>query len=135
MKQPNPEQPKSVRGGFSLVEIIAAIMILSTGLLAMAGSMTYIAAQLRSSSFDTQRNLARQQVIEQIRGTFFANVATNTTGVTVGQYTVRWNVTSHASNAIRRVQLITQGPAYRSQRQGARTIVQDTVMFEIVSPQ
>lgn len=134
MKQPNPEQPTSVRGGFSLVEIIAAIMILSTGLLAMAASMTFIAAQLRSSSFDTQRNLARQQVIEQLRGTFFDNVTTSSTGVSVGQYTVRWNVTPLAGNAIRRVQLITRGPAYRSQRQGARTIVQDTVMFEIVNP-
>jgi prepilin-type N-terminal cleavage/methylation domain-containing protein len=134
MKQRNSEQPKSLRGGFSLVEIIAAIMILSTGLLAMAASMTYIAAQLRSSAFDTQRNLARQQVIEQLRGTVFANVNTNTTGVTVGHYTVRWNVSSQASNAIRRVQLITLGPAYRSQREGSLKMVPDTVMFEIVNP-
>ena len=134
MKQANPDQPTTVRGGFSLVEIIAAIMILSTGLLAMAASMTFIAAQLRSSSFDTQRNLARQQVIEQLRGTVFANVNTSSTGVSVGHYTVRWNVTPMAGNAIRRVQLITLGPAYRSQQEGARTMVQDTVMFEIVNP-
>jgi prepilin-type N-terminal cleavage/methylation domain-containing protein len=134
MKQPNPEQRTSVRGGFSLVEIIAAIMILSSGLLAMAASMTYISAQLRSSAFDTQRNLARQQVIEQLHGTFYGSVNTNTTGVTVGKYTVRWNVTVLPGGANRRVQLITRGPAYRSQRQGARTVVQDTMMFEIVNP-
>jgi prepilin-type N-terminal cleavage/methylation domain-containing protein len=133
MKQPTSE-PTSVRGGFSLVEIVAAIMILSTGLLAMAGSMTYISAQLRSSAFDTQRNLARQQAIEQLRGTFFTNVNTNTTGVSVGRYVVRWNVTQLAGGSIRRVQLITTGPAYRSQRQGARTVIPDTTMFELVSP-
>ena len=133
MREPTAE-PTGARGGFSLVEIIAAIMILSSGLLAMAASMTFVSAQLRSSAFDTQRNLARQQVIEQLRGTFFTDVNTNTTGVSVGRYTVRWNVTTLANSAIRRVQVITSGPAYRA-RQGAQTVVQDTTMFEIVNPQ
>ena len=136
MKQPTmeqTEQPASARGGFSLVEIIAAIMILSSGLLAMAASMTFIASQLRSSAFDTGRNMARQQVIEQLRGTFYANVTTNSTGLAVGRYTVRWNVTPLAGNAVRQVQLITSGPGYRA-RQGARTVVVDTAMFEIVNP-
>lgn len=132
MKQPIAEST-SVRGGFSLVEIIAAIMILSTGLLAMAASMSFVSAQLRSSAFDTGRNLARQQVVEQLRGTFFTNVTTNTTGLSIGRYTVRWNVTNLASNAIKSVQVITTGPAYRAAR-GARTIVVDTAMVEIVNP-
>lgn len=132
MREPTGE-PTAVPGGFSLVEIIAAIMILSAGLLAMAASMTFVSAQLRSSAFDTQRNLARQQVIEQLRGTFFADVTTNTAGVAVGRYTVRWDVTAEPGNAIRRVQVITSGPAYRA-GQGARTVVQDTAMFEMVNP-
>jgi prepilin-type N-terminal cleavage/methylation domain-containing protein len=120
------------RGGFSLVEVVIAIMVLSFGLLAMAASTGYIASQLRSSSFDTQRNLARQQVIEQLRSTIFVNLATNTTGQTVGRYTVRWNVTTPNSSQ-RRVQIITSGPAYRA-RQGARTTVIDTAAIMILSP-
>ena len=133
MKQPASE-PTSVRGGFSLVEIIAAIMILSTGLLAMAASMTFVSAQLRSTAFDTQRTLARQQVIEQLRGTFFANLTTNTTGVAVGRYTVRWNVTTPGGvGAVRQVSVITTGPAYRAKK-GSRVVVADTATIEIVSP-
>lgn len=133
MKQTTVE-PASARGGFSLVEIIAAIMILSTGLLAMAASMTYVSAQLNSTGFDTQRTLARQQVIEQLRGTFFANLTTSTQGVSVGRYTVRWTVTTPAgATSIRRVSVITTGPAYRAGR-GSRVVVADTALVEIVSP-
>jgi prepilin-type N-terminal cleavage/methylation domain-containing protein len=133
MKQTTAE-PASARGGFSLVEIIAAIMILSTGLLAMAASMTFVSAQLRSTAFDTQRVLARQQVIEQLRGTFFANLTTSSAGVNVGRYNVRWVVTTPAGvGAVRRVAVITTGPAYRAGK-GARVQVADTATIEIVSP-
>jgi prepilin-type N-terminal cleavage/methylation domain-containing protein len=126
------DKQNSSNGGFSLVEVVIAIVILSFGLLAMAASTGYVASQLRSSSFDTQRNLARQQVIEQLRSTIFANLATNTAGQTVGRYTIRWNVTLLNSSQ-RRVQIITQGPAYRA-RQGARTTVTDTASITILSP-
>ena len=120
-------------GGFSMVEVVIAIMVLSFGLLAMAASTGYIASQLRSSVFDTQRNLARQRVVEQLRATVFNNVNTNTAGQTVGRYTVRWNVTT-VSAMQRNVQVITVGPAYRAGR-GSRTTVTDTASITIVSPQ
>ena len=121
-------------GGFSLVEVVVAILVLSFGLLAMAASTGYVATQLRSTTWDTQRNLARQQVIEQLRATVFANVTTNTTGQAIGPYTVRWNVTN-VSAAQRRVQLITTGPAYRqsSSRRTMSTVV-DTATITIASP-
>ena len=120
------------KGGFSLVEVVIAIVVLSFGLLAMAASTGYVASQLRSSSFDTQRNLARQQVIGQLRSTVFANLATSTQGTTIGRYTVRWNVNT-VNVAQRRVQIITAGPAYRA-RQGSRTTVTDTATIMILSP-
>lgn len=119
-------------GGFSLVEVIIAMMVLSFGLLAMAASTGYVATQLRSTTFDTQRTLARQQVVEQLRSTVFTSIASNTTGQTVGRYTVRWNVTN-LNVAQRRVQIITQGPAYRTGR-GSRVTVSDTATITITSP-
>ena len=120
-------------GGFSLVEVVVAIIVLSFGLLAMAASTGYVATQLKSSTWDTQRNLARQQIIEQLKATVFANVNTNTTGQTVGPYTVRWNVTN-VSAAQRRVQLITTGPAYRQSKRRTMTTVVDTATITIASP-
>lgn len=120
------------REGFSLVEIIVAIMILSFGLLAMAASTGYVSAQLRSSGFDTKRNLARQQVVEQLRGTFFAAITTNSTGLTFTPYTVTWVVTS-PTTAVKQVSIITRGPAYRA-RQGSQVTITDTALIEIMSP-
>jgi prepilin-type N-terminal cleavage/methylation domain-containing protein len=120
-------------GGFSLVEVIVAMMVLSFGLLAMAASTGYIATQLRSTTWDTERNLARQQVIEQLRSTIFANVTTNTTGQAIGSYTVRWNVTN-VNGAQRSVQLITTGPAYRQSNRRTLTTVVDTATIMILSP-
>ena len=121
----------SAQGGFSLVEIIAAMMILSFGLLAMAASTGYVSAQLRSTAFDSQRNFARQQVVEQLRGTYFDQIATNTAGITVGRFTIRW-VVSAPVNATRRVSVITTGPAYKGSG-GSRVEVTDTAMVEIMS--
>jgi prepilin-type N-terminal cleavage/methylation domain-containing protein len=118
-------------GGFSLVEVIIAMVILSFGLLAMAASTGYVASQLRSSTFDAQRNMARQQIIEQLRATVFTNINSNTGGTAVGRYTVRWVVTNVGS-AQKDVRVITQGPAYRTG--GARTTVTDTAIITITSP-
>jgi prepilin-type N-terminal cleavage/methylation domain-containing protein len=117
-------------GGFSLVEVVIAIVILSFGLLAMAASTGYVASQLRSSSFDTQRNMARQQVIEQLRATVFNNVTTQGTAQTVGRYSIRWNVSGTTAKT---VQIITSGPAYRARR-GAQTTVTDTATITILRP-
>lgn len=123
---------RSEREGFSLVEVIVAMLLLSFGLLAMTASAGYITTQLRSSTFDTQRNMARQQVVEQLRSTVYSNITNNSTGQTVGRYTVRWNVTD-VSNSRKDIAVITTGPAYRA-GQGSRTTVTDTVTITVVSP-
>ena len=120
-------------GGFSLVEVVVAILVLSFGLLAMAASTGYVATQLRSTTWDTQRNMARQQVIERLKATIFANVTTNTTGQAVGPYTVRWNVTN-VSSAQRSVEIITTGPAYRQSNRRTMTTIVDTARITIASP-
>ena len=119
-------------GGFSLVEIIIAIMVLSFGMLAMAASTGYVAAQMRSSVWDTQRNLAKQQVTEQLRATSWTGLTTQTSPQAVGRYAVRWNVTA-INNATRSVQVITSGPAYRAGRGSSSTVV-DTTSITIVKP-
>jgi prepilin-type N-terminal cleavage/methylation domain-containing protein len=126
--------PNDTQNGFSLVEVIVAMLVLTVGLVAMAASTGYIATQQRSTTWDTQRNLARQQVIEQLRSTIFTNVTTNTTGRSFGPYNVRWDVTNLASTE-RRVQLITTGPAYRQVGGSPITTVVDTAVIRIASPQ
>ena len=123
---------ESRQGGFSLVEVMVATVILTFGLLAMAASTGYVAAQLNSSKYDTERTQARSRMIEELRGTTYTNVVTNATDRSVGRYRMRWNVTS--LDLSRRVQLITSGPAYRGGSARMRTTVVDTMNFEILAP-
>lgn len=123
---------KSRQGGFSLVEVIVATVILTFGLLAMAASTGYVAAQLNASKYDTERTQAKSRMIEELRGTTYSNVVTNTTDRAVGRYIMRWNVTN--LDLSKRVQLITSGPAYRGGSGRMRTTVVDTMNFEILTP-
>ena len=118
--------------GFSLVEVIVAIVVLAVGMLAMAASTGYISAQIRSSSFSTQRMMAREEVIERLRAQPFDNITTNATAQVVGRYSMTWTVTS-VNNYLKNVLVIASGPAYRLGT-GARTNVVDTVAVRISKP-
>ncbi|HEX6559197.1 MAG TPA: prepilin-type N-terminal cleavage/methylation domain-containing protein [Longimicrobiales bacterium] len=123
--------PRAERNGFSLVEVMVATMVLTVGLLAMAASTGYLSAQLRSTTFDTRRTAAKQQVVEQLRATPWASLPTNAQTYSVGNYTVTARATVSGLAAV--VQLATTGPAYRARR-GTQTDVTDTMSFTIARP-
>lgn len=124
-------QPAAAQNGFSLVEIMIATMILTFGLLAMAASTGYVSKELHGSIFDTQRTHAKEQIVEQLRGTTYASVTSNTSGTAVGRFTMKWNVS--VSGNVKGVQLITAGPGYVGGRAAQKTIT-DTMTFYLVSP-
>jgi Tfp pilus assembly protein PilV len=123
---------ESRQGGFSLVEVIVATVILTFGLLAMAASTAYTAAQLNASKYDTARTQAKSRMVEALRARTYASVATRSTDSIVGGYNMKWNVT--AQDLSKRVELITSGNAYRGGSRRMRTTVVDTMTFEILSP-
>ena len=125
-------QVKTAQDGFSLVEIIVAIMVLSFGLLAMAASTGYVFAELRNNTFSTQRTLAKQEMVEQLRGMFWADIPSAATTTTIGRFTLTYSATT-PTNTIKRVTIITRGPAYRAGR-GTYTTVSDTTRVEIMRP-
>ena len=126
------QQPTSNQNGFSLVEIVVAMMVLSFGLLAMAASTGYVFNQLRSTSWDTQRNLVKQEVVEQMRGMFWDSIPLTTArSQTMGHYTVNYLATQPFTG-VKRVRIITSGPAYRG---GAtRVTAVDTTTVDVLRP-
>ena len=111
---------KANANGFSLVEVVIATVVLSIGMLAMAASTGYVAAEIRNATMNSQRAAAREQVVEQLRASVFDNVATTTTPLNVGRYRMTWTVTSinNFNNAARlRLPLhIDRGRAERRRR-------------------
>ena len=117
--------------GFSLVEVVVAMMVLRAGMLAMAGSTGYIAAEIRNATWNTQRAFARNQVVEQLRSIPFDSVMTSSTATPIGRYNMTW-VSTSVNNNLKTVQVIASGSAYR--KGASRTIVVDTLVVNIVRP-
>ena len=132
MKQPEQiSAPKGTRGGFTIVEVIIAMMVLSVGMLAMAASTGYVSSEIRNATWNTQRAFSRNQVIEQLRAMPFDSITGSATS-TVGRYTMTWGVTAVTTNLVT-VNVIASGPAYRLGR-GSMLTVADTVTVQIARP-
>ncbi|MFO7892285.1 MAG: prepilin-type N-terminal cleavage/methylation domain-containing protein [Longimicrobiales bacterium] len=123
------------RSGFSLVEVIIALMILSVGILAMGASTGHVMAQIQAADLRTERMGAIRESAEILRGTAWGSLETAcaNAGTNFGteHYTVRCSVLRPSSN-LKRVQLITEGPGFRSGK--FTTTVADTFAISIANP-
>jgi prepilin-type N-terminal cleavage/methylation domain-containing protein len=107
------------RGGFSLIEVIIAMMILTVGILAMGASTGYVLNQVRASELRTDRGIAVRQAAEMLRAEPW-NALLNGCGSTVAvetddRYTVRYECPAVQGNLVR-VHLISVGPGYTGPR-------------------
>ena len=102
-----PTRSVGPRGGFTMVEVIAAIMILTVGVLGLAGTTAYIVRQVTLANVMTERSVALQSVIEKVQAMDFATVDHGTDSV--GVFFVTWTSTSESSVS-KLVTVITTGP-------------------------
>jgi len=125
--------PAGGSAGFTLVEMMIAVVILVMGLVAVAQGSVLMINQVNVSDVRTERIVARQTAIERLRAMPFVSVAAS--NLTVGDFTMTWTVQSTATNS-RLLQVITSGPgtqAGTSPPQVVATVV-DTVQVRIVRP-
>ena len=102
------------RSGFSLVEVIIAILILSIGVLALGSSTGYVLSQIRSSQLRTERVTVVNQAAEQVRGTAWTSLGSTCDGsafLTSGRFSVACSVSYPGTN-LAEVLLISTGPGY-----------------------
>jgi Tfp pilus assembly protein PilV len=79
--------PLASEKGFGLVEALVALIILSVGLLAIAGIALSVSAQTRAGVDTTAQVIAGQQVLETMVQQGYGNVSTGDTTVRVGHRT------------------------------------------------
>ncbi|MGH7475366.1 MAG: type IV pilus modification PilV family protein [Longimicrobiales bacterium] len=117
--------------GFSLVEVVVALLILSVGLLAMAGTTGAIFTQIRVAERRTERVSAVQAAIEEVRTSAWTNLPTACTNLNrqIGQYTITCSSTLPATNLVR-LNFISTGPSYSS-GSGWQMNVADTFQIQI----
>lgn len=101
------------RDGFSLVEVIVALVVLTIGLLAMAATTGHVITRVRMSGLDTERAVATQQVVEWLRAQPFNAVQSRdgSTPLLVGGYRFWWEVPDPQPN-FKKVVVISEGRGY-----------------------
>ncbi len=112
------------RGGFSIVELLIALVILTVGMLALAAGSGYTTIEVRSSALRTQRNAAISGAVEQLRAkaydaTNFDALSSLAAGsaLKIGSYDVWYDVAPdmmvNQMVYTRRITVYTKGPSYR----------------------
>jgi prepilin-type N-terminal cleavage/methylation domain-containing protein len=126
---------RSQREGFSLIEVIVAMVILTVGILAMGASTGYVMTQVRAAQLRTDRMTAVHHVAERLRevdwdaldGACFGQT------FTADRYTVTCTVSRPPGSVnLKRVDLVSTGPGFRGGR--VQPVVVDTTMIGIARP-
>ena len=120
------------RDGFTMIEIIVAIVILSIGLLGLAGSTGYMVRTVTLGDLLTERTFAAQTVIDRLQSLPYANVVDGTD--TIGVFAVSWTaVDDGPQNKI--LTVVTEGPGLAPNSVGALApAVADTFVFRVLRP-
>ncbi|HEX7089571.1 MAG TPA: prepilin-type N-terminal cleavage/methylation domain-containing protein [Longimicrobiales bacterium] len=122
-------------GGFSIVELMVALVILTVGLLSLAATTGYVSTQVRTGDLRTERAAALQQVIENLRATPFANLASvaEAQAITVGDFRFWWTV-NRTGSYLAEVEIYSRAVRPLPGASGHGAVAPDTFSFSIVMP-
>lgn len=129
----------SARGGFSIVELMVAVVLLAVGLLSMAGMSSYAMTRIRMSKVDTRRGAVVTSTVEQLRakmddvsGFDSVHAVLSSGPLTVQGYKVWYDIAALAPEFDRKkITVYTEGAAYRG---GWKTTVRDTFVTVFARP-
>lgn len=99
------------RGGFTMVEVIIAIVILAVGVLGLAGTTAYIVRQVTLADVMTERSTALQSTIERLQAMDYDSVGSGADSV--GIFYVKWTSAQESSRS-KVVTIITIGPGLQT---------------------
>lgn len=102
-----PPRPTREKAGFTVVEVIIAMVILTIGVLGLAGTTAFIVRQTTLSDLMTERTAAFQTVIDRIQSLPYDSVVAGVD--TVGIYEATWTVVDNGSQN-KTVTIVTTGP-------------------------
>lgn len=123
---------RNLRDGFSLVEVVVALVVLTVGVFAMAASTGYITTQIKIAELRTERMTAVHQAAETLRSVDWDYLATtcDTASYVAGSFAVTCNATT--SGDLTTVTLVSTGPGWKA---GAwDTALPDTFQITIAEP-
>lgn len=87
--------------GMGLVEVLIALVILSFGLLSVAGISLSVGAQTRWATWETDQSLVAQEVLERVQSEGYESAANGTETVSIGNR--EYDVTREVEDVANRV--------------------------------
>ena len=97
----------AARQGFSIVEVIIAIVVLTIGVLGLAGTTGYIVRQITLADLMTERAAAFQTTIDRLQALPYDLVTTGSDRV--GVFAVTWTAVDNGAQN-KTVTILTRGP-------------------------
>jgi prepilin-type N-terminal cleavage/methylation domain-containing protein len=100
--------------GFTIVEVLIAIVILAVGMLALATTSIFATTQVKVADLKTEQSLAVQQVTEMLRAMPYDSLENRVedSAEQVGSFDVWWSMTPQG-RFLSTVTVFTKGPGYR----------------------
>ncbi len=136
-----PRRPKRIKksversgnAGFTLLELIVSMVVLTYGVLGVAGSTIYVLRQVTVADLGTKRVAAVRSVVERVRAQPFDTVGSGTDSL--GLYSLEWTSTRQGSGS-KLIRVISTGPGLTTTEDGPRIVpaVGDTFTYLIVRP-
>lgn len=117
------------RGGFTIIEVIIAMIILTIGVLGLAGTTAFFVRQVTQSDLMTERSAAFQTIVDRLQSLPYDSVSAGADSV--GIYAVTWSSVDNGSQN-KTVTLITIGPGTRGAPPTNDPQVTDTFTFRIL---
>jgi prepilin-type N-terminal cleavage/methylation domain-containing protein len=124
------QQPPADRGGFTIVELVVSLVILTVGLLAFAGTTIVLIRQVTAAGLATERATAVQTVVEGLRALPYDSIGAGSDSI--GSFRITW--TSTAVGASKEIRVISSGPGPYGPQGGLRPGVADTFSTRILEP-
>lgn len=131
----DPQKGAADSGGFTLIEVMISLVILISGLVALAQGSIQMVNQVNVSDVRSERVVARQAATEWLKAMHFDSLGVAASTATVGDFTMNWTVTGTTTNS-RVLEVVTTGPGLSpgsSPPQVSPTVV-DTIEVRIVRP-
>lgn len=123
---------QNTRDGFSLVEVVVALVVLTVGIFAMAASTGYVTTQIKIAELRTERMAAVHQAAETLRSVDWDHLSAtcDTASYTAGSFAVTCDAST--SGDLSTITLVSTGPGWNA---GAwDTSLPDTFQITIAEP-
>jgi prepilin-type N-terminal cleavage/methylation domain-containing protein len=124
-----PVVPRARRGGFTMIEVVIAILLLTIGVLGLAGATGYLVQTVTLGDLMTERSAAFQTVIDRLQSLPYDNVTTGST--TVDVFDVSWGAVDDGPQS-KILTVVTTGPGMSGSPPRQHPAVADTFVFRIL---